>query len=112
MLKARPLLVHSLEGLRSADHAFRTSAAKQVRACVLAEMRDGTVESFSAFLRELNKRIFELVSSSNADHTIGGVLAIDELIDGGYDLTILPSHSIVSSLFPPSLLCVGMCLEW
>ena len=81
MLKARPLLVHSLEGLRSQDHAFRLSAAKQVRACVLAEMRDGTTESFSAFLTELNRRIFELVSSSSADHTIGGILAIDALID-------------------------------
>ena len=81
MLKSHPILLSALEGLKSHESHIRSNSAKKVRACVMAELRDGTTESFSKFLTELNRRVFELVSSSDPNHTVGGILAIDELID-------------------------------
>ena len=81
MLKSRPSLLAALDGLKSRQAEERISSSKKVRQCVLAELRDGTTESFSKFLTELNRRVFELVSSSDPNHTVGGILAIDELID-------------------------------
>ena len=65
MLKSRPLLLAALDSLKSSDAQTRSNSAKQVRACVMAELRDGTTESFSKYLTELNRRVFELVSSSD-----------------------------------------------
>ena len=80
MLK-RPLLLQALDGLKSTEQHVRSNSAKQVRDCVMAELRDAKPESFSKFLTELNRKVFELVSSTDPNHTAGGILAIDELID-------------------------------
>ena len=39
------------------------------------------MESFSKFSNEVNKRIFELIRSSDSSDKLGGILAIDNLID-------------------------------
>ncbi len=81
MLKSRPILLQALNDLKSHVPSTRINSSKQVCSCVMAELRDAKPESFSKFLTELNRKLFELVSSNDPNHTIGGILAIDELID-------------------------------
>ena len=71
----------ALACLRSPTADIRARAAKQLRQCVEMEMRDLSTETYAAFMTELNKHIFELVSSGNPAEQLGGIEAIDALID-------------------------------
>eukprot|EP00854_Cymbomonas_tetramitiformis_P013611 gene13611-16092_t len=52
-----------------------------LRMHVEAEARDLSGENFTRFMNELYNRIFSMVNSSNPDEKLGGIYAIDELID-------------------------------
>ena len=67
--------------LRSRSEAKRLRAASSLRLCVEAEAREMSSETFSRFMNELNRRIFDLVSSAESHEKQGGIQAIEELID-------------------------------
>eukprot|EP01132_Coremiostelium_polycephalum_P005602 gene5602-6970_t len=63
----------------------RMKAAKHLRNYVITQSREMTNENFTKFMQDVNNLIFELVNSSGIPEKIGGILAIDELIDVDYD---------------------------
>lgn len=70
-----------LQNLKSKQDETRENAAKQLRQLVEEESRQLNGEAFNRFMSDLNRRIFEFVSSTDPAETMGGILAIDELID-------------------------------
>eukprot|EP00741_Cyanophora_paradoxa_P013833 tig00020710_g13353.t1 len=65
----------------SRNDEFRVKSAKNLRSFVEAEAREMPGEGFAKFMDLLHKRIFELVNSADTYEKIGGIMAIDELID-------------------------------
>ncbi|CAE8625646.1 unnamed protein product [Polarella glacialis] len=70
-----------LNDLRHRSEAVRLKAAKNLRIYVEAEAREMSRGTFSTFMTETTKRIYDLVSSDEAHEKIGGIMAIDELIE-------------------------------
>ena len=58
-----------------------SGAAGSLAAFVEAEMRDLSSEAFGRFMDEVYAKVFAMVSSANPYERLGGVRAIDELVD-------------------------------
>ncbi|QPG75762.1 hypothetical protein FOA43_003122 [Brettanomyces nanus] len=68
--------------LRSKDEAVRLRAAKLLRKHVVAVSRDITSpEQLSVYNNYINKRIFDLINSSNVREQLGGIEAINSMVD-------------------------------
>ncbi|KAJ3291491.1 phosphatidylinositol kinase- protein kinase tor1 [Rhizoclosmatium sp. JEL0117] len=64
------------------NESERRSFAKDIRDHVSAYAREVSGEPFSKFMQQdVNKRIFELIHSSEVNHKMAGILIIDSLID-------------------------------
>eukprot|EP00026_Physarum_polycephalum_P000091 Phypoly_transcript_00091.p1 GENE.Phypoly_transcript_00091~~Phypoly_transcript_00091.p1 ORF type:complete len:2307 (+),score=451.47 Phypoly_transcript_00091:133-7053(+) len=74
-----------LPDLRSRNEDVRVKAAKALRIYVGQQIREMSGENSVKFMNELNGHIFELVNSPGVLEKIGGIMAIDELIDVDYD---------------------------
>eukprot|EP01132_Coremiostelium_polycephalum_P002833 gene2833-3519_t len=74
-----------LVDLKNKREEDRIKAAKNLRNYVISQSREITNENFTKFMQDVNNLIFELVNSSGVPEKIGGILAIDELIDVDYD---------------------------
>eukprot|EP00820_Chromera_velia_P019501 Cvel_28328.t1-p1 / transcript=Cvel_28328.t1 / gene=Cvel_28328 / organism=Chromera_velia_CCMP2878 / gene_product=Target of rapamycin, putative / transcript_product=Target of rapamycin, putative / location=Cvel_scaffold3684:1-13594(-) / protein_length=1847 / sequence_SO=supercontig / SO=protein_coding / is_pseudo=false len=70
-----------LADLRSKHESVRTKAAKNLRIHVEAEAREMSAGTFTKFMTDLNKRLYELVMSKEQHEKLGGIIAMDELID-------------------------------
>jgi len=99
--KTEDALNRLLPELRSKNDDVRAKAAKELRAHVTqrfpfffssshprspliqvsAVSRELSGENFTKFINDINRRIFELVNSNDYHDKLGGILAIDELID-------------------------------
>ncbi|EAL66546.1 protein kinase, Atypical group [Dictyostelium discoideum AX4] len=79
-------LTKLLNDLKSKKEEDRVKASKNLKSYVISQSREMTNENFTKFMNELNNNlIFELVNSSVIPEKIGGIMAIDELIDVDYD---------------------------
>jgi phosphatidylinositol kinase/protein kinase (PI-3 family) len=67
--------------LKDKDDFVRMRAAKDLSQYVATQARELKNELFGEFMSDLNKHISQLVSSSNLNEVIGGIIAINELID-------------------------------
>eukprot|EP01113_Clastostelium_recurvatum_P006582 TRINITY_DN1298_c0_g1_i1.p1 TRINITY_DN1298_c0_g1~~TRINITY_DN1298_c0_g1_i1.p1 ORF type:complete len:2380 (+),score=927.36 TRINITY_DN1298_c0_g1_i1:62-7201(+) len=74
-----------LPDLKSRNEEARLRAARALRVYVAQQAREMGGETFTKFMNDLNGHIFELVNSTGVQEKIGGILAIDELIDVDYD---------------------------
>ena len=74
-------LARTLLGLRSKDSVERAKAASILRELVENEGRELSRETYAKFMEELNRRIQDLVSSDQTHEKLGGIAAIDALID-------------------------------
>ncbi|KAI9000239.1 armadillo-type protein [Gaertneriomyces semiglobifer] len=74
-------LARILQDLRSKNDDVRARAANELREHVIAVSREVSGEAFAKFINDVNKRIFELIHSNDSSDKIGGILAIDKLID-------------------------------
>lgn len=63
------------------NEEMRNKAATELKDVVATTAREVSVETFTKFSNDLNKRIFELIHSPTVDDKIGAILAIDKLID-------------------------------
>jgi len=54
----------------------RSRAARELCQHVAATSRERSGESFTRFINDVNKRIFDLVSSSDVSEKLGGIMAI------------------------------------
>jgi len=70
-----------LVDLRSQVDATRAKAARDLRIFVEAESREMSVSAFSKFMTQTHKRIHDLLSSRAWQEVVGGIMAIDHLID-------------------------------
>ncbi|KAJ3290058.1 phosphatidylinositol kinase- protein kinase tor1 [Borealophlyctis nickersoniae] len=74
-------LVKLLGDLRSRNEEVRLKAAIDLRDHVIAVSREVSGDTLTKFVNDLNRRIFELIHSNDNNDKIGGILAIDKLID-------------------------------
>jgi FKBP12-rapamycin complex-associated protein len=70
---------------RSKSDEIRASAAAGLRSYVERESRELSSELFTVYMGNLNKKVFDLVNSSDVNEKLGGILVIDELIDVPYE---------------------------
>ena len=84
-VSARMQLSHgaerALSDLRSRREHVKRKAMQDLRAVVEMEARQMSRESFSAFIQELNARIFTLIKSEEPHEKLGGIFAMDALVD-------------------------------
>lgn len=66
----------------SRNHDVRVRGAKNLRSFIEGEARELDTESFTAYIAALNKRIFDLVNSSDATDKMGGILIIGKCAFG------------------------------
>eukprot|EP01133_Synstelium_polycarpum_P000171 gene171-204_t len=71
--------------LKNKKEEDRLKGAKNLKNYVITQSREMTNENFTRFMQDVNIIIFELVNSNGTVEKIGGILAIDELIDVDYD---------------------------
>ncbi|EFA77745.1 protein kinase [Heterostelium album PN500] len=74
-----------LSDLKNKKEEDRIKASKNLRNYVITQSREMSNENFTKFMQDVNVIIFELVNSNGIAEKIGGILAIDELIDVDYD---------------------------
>eukprot|EP00736_Rhodelphis_marinus_P007859 Rmarinus@m.12108 len=74
-------LTKLISDLRNKSEDVRLRAGKNLRGYVEEEARAMSGEEFTRFMNDLNRKIFDLVHSSEAHDRMGGLIAIDELID-------------------------------
>ncbi|GAM22047.1 hypothetical protein SAMD00019534_052220 [Acytostelium subglobosum LB1] len=71
--------------LKNKNEEHRQKAARGLRTYVITQFREMSNESFTRFMGDVNNILFELVNSNSISDKIGGIMAIDELIDVDYD---------------------------
>jgi FKBP12-rapamycin complex-associated protein len=71
----------ALSDLRSKREHVKRKAMQDLRSAVEMEARQMSRENFSAFITELNRRIFDLVKSDEPHEKLGGIFAMDALVD-------------------------------
>lgn len=81
-------LQHIFQQLKSPSAAERLTAVAEFRAQLTTTAREVSPEQFTRYNNEINNKIFELIHGSDPSENIGGILAVDTLIDffGGEDL--------------------------
>ncbi|KAI9026899.1 armadillo-type protein [Hyaloraphidium curvatum] len=67
--------------LGSRDDDVRRQAAGDLKHHVVAVSREISGDSFTRFMNDVNRKIYELVHSTNSEDKISGIYAIDALID-------------------------------
>lgn len=70
-----------LNGLRSKSEEVQAAAADELRSMVNGFALEGNSEQVAKLMNEVNRKIFELVHSSENNEKIGGILAIERLMD-------------------------------
>ncbi|KAL2912121.1 phosphatidylinositol kinase-related protein kinase tor1 [Polyrhizophydium stewartii] len=69
------------QDLKSRNPDTRNRAAKELHDYVVVTAQEITGEALAKFTKDLDRRIFELLQSSNVDEKLGGIAALDKLID-------------------------------
>ncbi|KAH9264533.1 hypothetical protein BASA83_012004 [Batrachochytrium salamandrivorans] len=67
--------------LKSKSEDIRIKAATELYDYAFATSQEVAGEALTKFTNDLNRRIFELIQSQDVDEKIGGVTALDKLID-------------------------------
>ncbi|KAG4088925.1 FAT-domain-containing protein [Neocallimastix lanati (nom. inval.)] len=70
-----------LNDLKSRSEETKYKAASDLKEHVISVSREISGENFTKFINDVNRRIFALIQSNDNDEKIGGILAIDSLID-------------------------------
>lgn len=68
-------------GLKLAKEDERNRSAIELRTFLASIARDLTPEQFNRYNNEINRTIFDLLQSKDAVHTLGGIAALNALID-------------------------------
>ena len=69
------------EKIKSPISQERLAAANELNTSLTSLTREVSVEEFQRFSNSLNNKIFELIHSSDPNEKIGGILAVDTLIN-------------------------------
>ncbi|KAK9463121.1 armadillo-type protein [Lipomyces oligophaga] len=74
------VLNHIFSDLRSRSSDVRNRAAVELRDHLSLVIREQPQDQFSKYNNDVNRRIFELIHSSDTNDKLGGIAAIDKLI--------------------------------
>ncbi|KAJ5074525.1 serine/threonine-protein kinase mtor [Anaeramoeba ignava] len=75
------LLNQLFQELKKKNEEIKRKAAENLKLYVKDRSMELSGEAFTVFMNDLNRRIFEFVNSTDINEKLGGVIAIDELID-------------------------------
>ncbi|KAF8819571.1 putative Target of rapamycin [Cardiosporidium cionae] len=75
------LLLQYVEELGSHDEWTRRKAAKDLRIYAETEAKEMLGVTFGKFMDDLSNKIYQLIIQGDAHHRLGGLCALDELID-------------------------------
>ncbi|KAK9241824.1 armadillo-type protein [Lipomyces tetrasporus] len=75
------VLNHIFSDLRSKSPDVRNRSAEKLRDHLLAVVRELPIDQFTRYNNDVNRRIFELIHSTDTYDKLGGITAIDKLID-------------------------------
>ena len=75
------LLNSAINALKHPNPNYREAGANTLSKCVNAYRKDMSGETFTSFMTDLNKIIFDYVSSNVRHEKLGGILAIKTLIE-------------------------------
>ncbi|KAI8892697.1 hypothetical protein BC833DRAFT_625582, partial [Globomyces pollinis-pini] len=70
-----------ISDLKTKNDDQRLNAAIELKNFVALTAREVTVENFTKFSNDVNKKIFELIHSPDINDKIAGIVVIDKLID-------------------------------
>jgi serine/threonine-protein kinase mTOR len=73
--------VRSLDDLKSKVENVQTRGATSLKHVVEGQAHELSSERFGEFIKELNRRIYELVKSDEPQERLGGIYAMDALVD-------------------------------
>ncbi|KAK9379012.1 armadillo-type protein [Kockiozyma suomiensis] len=74
-------LNHIFTDLRSKSPEVRNRAADELRDHLSTVVRELPIDQFTRYSNDVNRRIFELIHSTDTNDKFGGIAAIDRLID-------------------------------
>ncbi|CAB3378482.1 Hypothetical predicted protein [Cloeon dipterum] len=77
-----PVMMQIVNGLKSRNPETRAKSAKELHHYVTTELREVSVEEWTAFMDEFNKHIHEMVNSKDIHEKLGGIAAMICLIKG------------------------------
>ncbi|XP_059477089.1 serine/threonine-protein kinase mTOR [Neocloeon triangulifer] len=77
-----PVMMQIVNGLKSRNPETRAKSAKELHHYVTTELREVSVEEWTAFMDEFNKHIHEMVNSKDTHEKLGGISAMICLIKG------------------------------
>ncbi|KAK9433284.1 armadillo-type protein, partial [Lipomyces doorenjongii] len=75
------VLNHIFSDLRSKSPDIRNRSAEELRDHLLVVVRELPIDQFTRYNNDVNRRIFELIHSTDTYDKLGGITAIDKLID-------------------------------
>ncbi|CCE63837.1 hypothetical protein TPHA_0F03570 [Tetrapisispora phaffii CBS 4417] len=79
--------------LKSPSAQERTQASLELKASLISVAREISTEQFQRFSNILNNKIFELIHGSDLNEKMGGILAVDTLIDFYVHTEELPNQT-------------------
>ncbi|ODV94288.1 hypothetical protein PACTADRAFT_4233 [Pachysolen tannophilus NRRL Y-2460] len=86
-------------GLKSKNNSIRLKAARELKNHIISISRDFTSsEQISRYNNDINKRIFELINSNLSNDKMGGIAAINALLELNNDDEFISQTNNASSL--------------
>lgn len=86
-------------GLKAHTQAKRNKAAKELKHNLISVTRDFTsTEQISRYNNDINKRMYDLIKSNNGDERIGGLTALNALLELNENEEYIMQTNITSSL--------------
>lgn len=79
--------------LQSANPNERLQASYELKTSLITLAREVSSEQFQRFNNDINNQIFELIHGSDNNHKLGGILAVDTLIDFFNSTDELPNQT-------------------
>lgn len=67
--------------LKSTNQLERVAASYELKSCLISLAREVSTEYFQRFSNDINNKVFELIHGTDSNEKLGGVLAVDTLID-------------------------------
>ena len=71
---------HLIQELRSTSDDARSKAADDLKDLVVNTFQENSIEIAGKFMNDLNRRLFDMLNSSDVNEKLGAISAIDKLI--------------------------------
>lgn len=86
------------QDIKSYNDEHKLKAATELFRFVTQQSNESAIDVFVKLLNDINKRVFELIHSSESNDKVAGILAIDKLVDFGNDRDLISISRFASYL--------------